>query len=41
MRYCVKEEDVEMAIKDWHDDWRIPELNQEMFIDKEDDAGKE
>jgi hypothetical protein len=30
LRYCVKEEDVEMAIKDWHDDWRIPDLNQEM-----------
>jgi hypothetical protein len=27
LRYCVKEEDIEMAIKDWHDDWRIPAMN--------------
>jgi hypothetical protein len=28
--YCIKEEDIEMAIKDWNDDWRIPVLNQEI-----------
>jgi hypothetical protein len=39
--YCVKEEDVEMAIKDWQDDWRVLVLNQEMFVNKEVDAGLE
>jgi hypothetical protein len=27
--YCVMEEDVEMAMRDWPDDWKIPVLNQE------------
>jgi hypothetical protein len=39
LRYCIKEEDIEMAIKDWNDDWRIPVLNQEMPTDKEVEAG--
>jgi hypothetical protein len=39
--YCVKEEGIEMAIKDWHKDWRIPDLNQEMPVDKEVDAQQE
>jgi hypothetical protein len=39
--YCVKEKDIEMVIKDWHDDWRVPTMNQEMSVDKEADAGKE
>jgi hypothetical protein len=30
-----------MAIKDWHDDWRVTTMNQEMFMDKEVDAGQE
>jgi hypothetical protein len=42
LRYCIKEEDIEMAIKDWHvDDWRILDLNQEMSVDKEANAGQE
>jgi hypothetical protein len=28
--YCIKEVDIEMAIKDWDDDWRIPVLNREI-----------
>jgi hypothetical protein len=39
LRYCFKEEDVEMAIKDWHEDWRIPYLNQDIPVDKEAKAG--
>jgi hypothetical protein len=30
-----------MAIKDWQDDWRVPILIQEMFMDKEVDAEQE
>jgi hypothetical protein len=30
--YCIKEVDIEMDIKDWNDDWRIPVLNQEIPI---------
>jgi hypothetical protein len=41
LRYYVKEEDIEMTIKDWHDDWRIPAMNQEMSMEKEDDVGQE
>jgi hypothetical protein len=41
LRYCVKEEDIEMVIKDWHDEWRVPTIDQDMFADKEVDAGKE
>jgi hypothetical protein len=40
LRYCVKEEDVEMEIRDWQDDWRIPVLTQEMPTGMETDAGK-
>ena len=39
--YYIKEEDVEMAIRDWHDEWRIPVLNQEMPTYKEVEAGQE
>jgi hypothetical protein len=35
MRYHVLAEDVEMTIKDWDDDWRIPVLNQEIPVEKE------
>jgi hypothetical protein len=41
MRYCIKEEDVEMTIKDWQDDLRVPVLNQEMSTNKGADVGKE
>jgi hypothetical protein len=41
LQYCVEEEDIEMTIKDWQDDWRVPVLNQDMSTDKEVDAGKE
>jgi hypothetical protein len=30
LRYCITEEDVEMTMRDWHDDWRIPVLTQEV-----------
>jgi hypothetical protein len=29
-RYCVNEDDIEMAMRDWHDDWRVPVLTQEV-----------
>jgi hypothetical protein len=41
MQYCVKEEDVDMAIKDWQDDWRVPILIQDIPTDKEADARQE
>jgi hypothetical protein len=41
MRYYVKEEGVDMAIKDWKDDWRVLVLIQEMPADKETNLGKE
>jgi hypothetical protein len=28
--YCIKQEDIEMTIKDWEDDWRIPVLIREI-----------
>jgi len=40
LRFYIKEEDVEMAIEDWHDDWRVPNMNQEIFTDKETDVEK-
>jgi hypothetical protein len=39
LRYCVTEEDIEMAMRDWHDDWRIPVLTQEVPKGTEVDAG--
>jgi len=33
--------DIKMAIRDWHEDYRIPDLNQEMLADKETEAGQE
>jgi hypothetical protein len=30
-----------MVIKDWHEEWRISDLNREMLMDKEAEAGKE
>jgi hypothetical protein len=33
--YYIKEADIEMTIKDWDDDWRIPVMNQEIPIDTE------
>jgi hypothetical protein len=36
--YCVKEEYVDMTIKDWQDDWKIPVLTQEIPTGKEVDA---
>jgi hypothetical protein len=39
LRYCVTEEDVEMAMRDWHNDWRIPVLTQEFPKGTEVDAG--
>jgi hypothetical protein len=35
--YCIKEADIEMAIKDWDDNWRIPVLNREMPTEMEEE----
>jgi hypothetical protein len=37
--YCVTKEDVEMAMRDWHDDWKNPVLTQEVPKGTEVDAG--
>jgi hypothetical protein len=41
LRYCIKEEDVDMDIKDWQDDWRVSFFTQEIPTNKEDDAGQD
>jgi hypothetical protein len=30
MGYYIREGDIDMAIKDWEDDWKIPSLTQEI-----------
>jgi hypothetical protein len=35
LRYWIKEVDIEMAIKDWEDDWRVPILIREIPIEIE------
>jgi hypothetical protein len=30
LRYCIMEGDIQMAIKDWEDEWRIPVLTREI-----------
>jgi hypothetical protein len=40
MRYFVMEEDTEMAIRYWPDDWKIPFLDQEVPKRTEVDAGQ-
>jgi hypothetical protein len=40
MRYCIMEDDVEMAMRDWPDDWKIPVLDQEVPQGTEVDAGQ-
>jgi hypothetical protein len=35
--YCIKEVDIEMAIKDWDDNWRIPILNREKPTEMEEE----
>jgi hypothetical protein len=30
LHYCITEAYIDMAIKDWEDEWRIPVLNQEI-----------
>jgi hypothetical protein len=37
LRYCIKEVDIEMAIKDWDDNWRIPVLNREIPTEMEEE----
>jgi hypothetical protein len=40
LRYCVMEEDIEMAMRYWHDDdWKIPVLTQEVPKGMEVDVG--
>jgi hypothetical protein len=29
MRYCIIEGNIDMVIKDWEDEWKIPVLTQE------------
>jgi hypothetical protein len=41
LHYCIKEDDIEMAIKDWNDDWRIPVLNQEIPVGRVEEVGQE
>jgi hypothetical protein len=42
MRYCIMEGDIDMAIKDWEDDWKIPSLTQEIPTKTtEEEAGQE
>jgi hypothetical protein len=37
LHYCIKEANIEMAIKDWDDNWRIPILNQEIPTEMEEE----
>jgi hypothetical protein len=30
MRYCITEGDIDMVIKDWEDEWKIPVLTQDL-----------
>jgi hypothetical protein len=30
MRYCITEGDIDLVIKDWEDEWRIPSLTQDL-----------
>jgi hypothetical protein len=30
MCYCIMEGDIDMVIKDWEDEWKIPVLTQEI-----------
>jgi hypothetical protein len=39
LRYCIKEEEVEMEIRDWKDDWKIPVITKEIPKGKEVEAG--
>ena len=39
LRYYVTEEDIEMAMRNWHDDWRISVLTQEFPQGTEVDGG--
>lgn len=40
LTYCVTDEDIEMAMRDWHNDWKIPVLTQEVPKSTEVDAGQ-
>jgi hypothetical protein len=41
LRYCIKQEDIEMAIKDWEDDWRIPFIIREIPTEIEKEVVRE
>jgi hypothetical protein len=42
MHYCIKEANIEMAIKDWDDDWRIRVLDREIPAEmEEEEVGQE
>jgi hypothetical protein len=39
LRYCVNTEEVDWAIKDWEDDWKVPVITKELPKDKETEVG--
>jgi hypothetical protein len=41
MRYCITKGDIDIVVKDWEDEWRIPSLTQEL-LDRttEEEAGQ-
>jgi hypothetical protein len=40
--YCIIEGDINMVIKDWEDDWKIPVLTQDIPArTEEEEAGQE
>jgi hypothetical protein len=41
LRYCITEGDIEMAIKDWEDDWRIPVLTQDIPAGAEEEEARQ
>jgi hypothetical protein len=40
LRYCIMKEDIEMAMRDWTDNWKIPFLHQEVPKGTKVDVGK-
>jgi hypothetical protein len=41
MHYCITEGDIEMAIKDWEDDWRIPVLTRDIPAGAEEEEARQ
>jgi hypothetical protein len=41
MHYCITEGDIDLVIKDWEDEWRIPAITQELLeTTTEEEAGQ-